>query len=127
MREMDIITLQLENFYQNSNEEDNRRRLEAGRHYHHNCISPRIAHLKDYPKFSELSLIWTITGYWLKIPTNNVTGRLTETTLSSYNIGRVENYVTESGGIKQAFAYGDRDSDILVWYLMEDIQAFFGL
>ena len=49
----------------------------------------------------------------------------TEATLSSYNIGRVENYMTESREIKQDFAYGDRDSDLLVWYQMEDIQAFF--
>ena len=33
--------------------------------------------------------------------------------------------MTEEGEIKQAFAYGDRDSDLLVWYQMEDLQAFF--
>ena len=100
------------------------RRIEASRHYHQNSISTRIANMKDHPKFSELFLIWAITGYWLKLPTNNNTGRLTEATLTSFNIGRVENYVTADGEMKQAFAYGNRDSD-LVWYQMEDIQTFF--
>ena len=123
MRKLNIITLQLENHYQNSNMEENRRRLKAGRHYHHNRVSTRLKW--NHPRFSELSLIWTITGKWLKLPTNNETGRLIEANLTSFNIGRVENYVTEEGEIKQAFAYGDRDSDLLVWYQMEDLQAFF--
>ena len=42
MRKLDIITLQLENHYQNSNMEENRRRLEAGRHYHHNRVLTRL-------------------------------------------------------------------------------------
>ena len=123
MRKLNIITLQLENHYQNSNMEENRRRLEAGRHYHHNRVSTRLKW--NHPRFSELSLIWTITGKWLKLPTNNETGRLIEANLTSFNIGRVENYVMEEGETKQAFAYGDIDSNLLVWYQMEDLQTFF--
>ena len=66
MRKLDIITLQFENHYQNSNMEENRRRLEAGRHYHHNRVSTRLKW--DHPRFSELSLIWIITGKWLNPP-----------------------------------------------------------
>ena len=64
-------------------------------------------------------------GYWLKLPTNNETGRLIEANLTSFNIGRVENYVTEEGEAKQAFAYGDKDSELLVWYRMEDLKKYF--
>ena len=82
--------------------------MEAGRHYHHDSVSTRIKY--DHPKLSELHLVWTITGYWLKLPTNNETGWLIEANLTSFNIRRVENYVTLEGETKQAFAYGHTDS-----------------
>ena len=61
MRERELLSLQPESFYQESNEVEHRRRLEAGRHFHHDCVSTRIKY--DHPKFSELQLVWTITGY----------------------------------------------------------------
>ena len=96
MRELDI-TLQLERMYKDENEEDNRRRLEAGRHYHHESISPRIAHLKDHPKV--LRAVFKVDNYRLlaKAPLQQQDGKTTEATLTSYNFGRVEYYVTAEG------------------------------
>ena len=79
MHHEEIVSLQPVRIYQYLNKEETRRMLEAGRYFHPFNTSTRI---KSWcPKFSELFLIWTISGYLLKLPINYDTGHLIEADL----------------------------------------------
>ena len=96
--------------------EDNYPPKEGCDHFH-----PQWIH-KDlfgwHPKPSSLLLTWSHSGKWVKVP------RYRETPGPDYHtfkVGRIEKYVDKEGVIREAVAYGDEDTKLMVWYRVEKL------
>ena len=48
-----------------------------------------------------------------------------EMDISSYLVGRIEKYIDSDGVIREAIAYGTKESELLVWYHLDDIKRTF--
>ena len=93
---------------------------ENGMYYHEKNVIPDLPYY--HPDRTNLALDWTYHGRWCDIPRNrNHTGPAAR----GWRIARIEKYLDEEGRIKEAFAYGDDEKNILVWYDLEEFKRRF--
>ena len=89
-------------------------------YYHEQNVIPDLPYY--HPDRTDLALDWTYHGRWCDIPRNrNHTGPAAR----GWRIARIEKYLDEEGRIKEAFAYGDDEKNILVWYDLEEFKRHF--
>ena len=92
-------------------------RMENGKYCHENNI---VADLLPYnPEIANLALYWTYRGRWCKMPKNkNHTGP----NARGWRVASIECYQDDHGRLREAFAYGDDEKNILVWYDLKEFK-----
>ena len=66
-----------------------------------------------------------MSGYWLKAPKCNDCVYTTQDQIKNWKACRIETFIEADGSRHKALAYGDEDTNLVVWYDLNDIKNTF--
>ena len=81
--------------------------------------------IEGHCKPSDNNQEWSPTGYWVKVPKNNIPTIETQNEIKNYKAGRIETCIDKEGNRKKFLSYGENSNSSVVWYDINDIQKTF--
>ena len=88
------------------------------KHPHHRRVKKELGSF--HPKETSLNLEWSHEGSWQKCP--KIATNKNGPNYFNFWVGRVEPYIDINGELKRAFAYGDSNVSLYLWYSIDEMQ-----